>query len=74
MVLSFAELVALAHNLDSEKKRQLLELLQKWLADERREERRKNYHEAQSNYDTQTGRRAKIDELMTDLFADDIRI
>ncbi len=71
MQTSFADIVESIQNLDTEAKRELLDLIQTWLIEERRQEIARNADTARAEHAQGKLKSGSIDELMADLHGED---
>ncbi len=71
MALPFSDIVEQIRLLDDDSKQALLELLHSWLREERREQIARNARESREKYASGKARGGSLDDMMTDLYAED---
>jgi hypothetical protein len=71
MAVSFAEIVDEIRSLDQESKLELMELLHKWLMEERRNEIFQNARQSEEEFRLGQTRNGNVHDLMKDLYAED---
>ena len=71
MATTFSDVVDQVQRLDSESKHELLELIRRWLVDERREEILQNARVAESAHARGETKSGGVDDLLADLDGED---
>jgi len=71
MAVSFAEIVDEIRSLDQESKLELVELLHKWLMEERRNEIFQNARQSEEEFRLGQTLNGNLHDLMKDLYAED---